>query len=123
MSDAPKSGAEIMDVMETNLQGWCRPSPGSVYPMLKAIVDEGVLIRSDNRYSLTPKGREEIDHPFLWPGRPGSSPRSVEAVLDEISNYVSYLEDLSQASDNRVGPNAERIRELSARLAKIGESK
>ena len=114
-----------MDVMEANLQGWWRPSPGSVYPMLKTMVDEGVLSRSaDNKYSLTQSGREEIEHPFPWFGRaPPTSPRSIEGVLDEISNYVTYLEDLSLSSGNKVGQSADKIRELSVRLSKVAESK
>ena len=114
-----------MDVMEANLQGWWRPSPGSVYPMLKSMVEEGVLSRSDDhKYSLTQMGREEIEHPFPWLGRaPHASPRSVEGVLEEISNYITYLEDLSRSSDNKVGPSADKIRDLSARLAKVAEGK
>jgi DNA-binding PadR family transcriptional regulator len=110
-----------MDMMEGNLQGWWRPSPGSIYPMLKAMVEEGVLNRSsDNRYSLTAKGREEIEHPFPWMGRAVSPPRSVEGALDEISSYVSYLEDLARSQDDKVVQNASKIKELSSRLARIG---
>jgi DNA-binding PadR family transcriptional regulator len=119
--DGPKSGAEIMDVMEGNLQGWWRPSPGSIYPMLKSMVEEGVLTRSsDNKYSLTAKGREETEHPFPWVGRTAASPRSVDGAIEEISSYVSYLEDLAQSKDAKISENASKIKELSGRLARIG---
>jgi len=122
--DAPKSGAEIMDIMESNLQGWWRPSPGSVYPMLGEMVKEGLLNRSeDKKYSLTPKGREEVDHPF---GRHrmdlSSSPRSVEGMVAELSSYVSYLEDVSQARDGRLKESAGQIRELAQRMQKVSEN-
>ncbi len=121
--DSPKSGAEIMEVMEANLQGWWRPSPGSIYPLLKGLVDEGVLSRSeDKKYALTSKGREEVDHPWPWSGREAPAPRTVEGVLEEVSSYVSYLEDLSRSNSKGIAENAGNIRELGSRLAKVGGS-
>ena len=121
--DKPKTGAEIMDMMEGNLQGWWRPSPGSIYPMLKSMVDEGVLHKSDdNRYSLTASGKEEIENPLPWMGRPSTSPRSVEGVLEELSSYVSYLEDLAASKDEKVAEIASKIKELGARLTRVGGS-
>jgi DNA-binding PadR family transcriptional regulator len=120
--DAPKTGAEIMDVMEGNLQGWWRPSPGSIYPLLSSMVEEGVLKRSDDKklYSLTEKGREEVEHPLPWLGSPQSSPRSVEGALREISSYVAYLEDLKQSMGKKLEENADEMSELGSRLSKLG---
>ncbi len=121
--DSPKTGAEIMDVMEANLQGWWRPSPGSIYPMLKGMVAEGVLSRSeDDKYSLTPAGREEVDHPWPWFDRQGPSPRSVGGAIEELSSYTSYLEDIARTKNNEIAANAAQIRELGARLTRLGES-
>ena len=121
--DAPKSGVEIMDIMEGNLQGWWRPSPGSIYPMLKSMVSEGVLSRSaDDKYSLTEEGRAEIERPFLRGDGGTPQPRTVGGAIEVISSYTSYLEDLSRAKDADVLQNTAHIRELSERLAKVGRS-
>ena len=122
--DGPKSGAEVMDIMESNLQGWWRPSPGSIYPMLSKLVEEGLLTQSeDKKYSLTGKGREEIEHPFgLLRTAPTSAPRSVEGVVSELASYVSYLEDVAQAKDERLKPSAGQIKELSERMQKLSEN-
>jgi DNA-binding PadR family transcriptional regulator len=118
--DSPKSGAEIMDVMEANLQGWWRPSPGSIYPLLKNMVTEGVLSRSqDDRYALTQAGREEVEHPWPWFGDRGPAPRSVEGALEVLSSYTSYLEDLARNKSADVSANAGNIRELGNRLTKL----
>jgi DNA-binding PadR family transcriptional regulator len=110
-----------MDMMEGNLQGWWRPSPGSIYPMLQGMVDEGVLSRSqEKKYSLTAKGKEEIEHPFPWLGRQMASPRSVEGIIEEISSNVSYLEDLAQSRDAKLAENSDKVRELGNRLSKLG---
>jgi DNA-binding PadR family transcriptional regulator len=123
VKDSPKSGAEIMDVMEANLQGWWRPSPGSIYPLLKNMVAEGVLARSDeDKYSLTAAGKEEVDHPWPWFEGHGPTPRSVGGAIEVLSSYTSYLEDLARAKDKDVSSNAGHIREIGERLSKLGGS-
>jgi DNA-binding PadR family transcriptional regulator len=117
----PKNGIEIMDTMESMSRGWWRPSPGSVYPMLKSLTEEGLISvrKEDGRYMITVQGKEELD----WPSRMGhGGPRTVEGVLEELSSFVSYMEDLSRTKDSRLSENAEKIRDLSDRLAKLGSS-
>ena len=110
-----------MDVMEANLQGWWRPSPGSIYPLLKNMVIEGVLARSrDDKYSLTDAGREQVDHPRPWIDKHAPTPRSVEGAIEVISSYTSYLEDLSRANDKEIAVNVQNIKELGGRLTKLG---
>jgi DNA-binding PadR family transcriptional regulator len=124
VNDGPKSGAEIMDIMEGRLQGWWRPSPGSIYPLLDKMVEEGTLSRSDEKkYSLTKLGREEFEQPFPWlRGIPTSGSRSIEGVLGELSSYISYLEDVSHSKDGRLSGSQQQIKELSRRLAKLEAS-
>ena len=118
--DGPKSGVEIMDVMEANLQGWWRPSPGSIYPLLKKMKDDGYLKRSDDdKYSLTPMGQEEVDRPWPWFERQSPTPRTVEGAVEVISSYTSYLEDLARSRGEDVSANADNIRELGKRLTKL----
>ena len=48
---APKNGAEIVDEIEQMTQGWWRPSPGSIYPLLADLQQEGLIQkRDDGRY-------------------------------------------------------------------------
>jgi DNA-binding PadR family transcriptional regulator len=58
-------GYELMRRLEEQAGGRWRPSPGSVYPLMQLLEDEG-LVRSteqDGRkvYDLTPGGREQAD--------------------------------------------------------------
>ena len=113
-----------MDIMESNLQGWWRPSPGSIYPLLEHMENDGLLSRStDKKYSLTAKGKEEVDRPFgFMRTAPVSAPRSVEGVVAELSSYISYLEDVARAMDGRLKPSAGLIKELSERMQKLSEN-
>jgi DNA-binding PadR family transcriptional regulator len=63
--DGPAHGYELMRRLEGQAGGRWRPSPGSVYPLLQVLEDEG-LVRgrdSDGRktYELTERGRTQAD--------------------------------------------------------------
>ena len=114
---SPKNGAEIMDAMENMSQGWWRPSPGSVYPLLDTMTKEGsIKKREDGRYELTEQGKEEM----AWPSRMRSNlPRTLEDVLNEMNSFVSYFEDLAKSDPSKLSPHLEKIKELQSRLSKI----
>lgn len=114
---APKNGAEIMDEIESMSQGWWRPSPGSVYPLLDGMVEEGLILkREDGRYELTEKGRQATEFPF---GGPFRRAHSVEEMLNEMSGFVSYIEDLNRSDKNKVAPYMEKMRSLAQRLDQL----
>jgi DNA-binding PadR family transcriptional regulator len=75
LAEEPRNGYQIMQEVEERSDGAWRPSPGSVYPALQQLEDEG-LIRSealDGRkvFALTDAGREHVgkrdpDRPAPW---------------------------------------------------------
>ena len=112
----PKNGAEIMSSMESMSSGWWRPSAGSVYPMLETMTQEGLVKKKeDGRYDLTAQGKEEVS----WPSRMAHEPRSVEDVVTKISSYTSYLEDLSVTDKDKVRAQAQKLKDVSARLSRV----
>ena len=114
---SPRNGAEIMAEIETMTQGWWRPSPGSVYPVLDDLTKEGLINkREDGRYELTGKGKESIEWPF---GMPNRQPQGVEEMLNEITGYVSYFEDLIKSDRARIEPHTDRIKRLADRLSDL----
>jgi len=122
VKDHPQTGVEIMDVMEGNAQGWWRPSPGSIYPLLDSMVTEGLLTKSqEKRYSITSRGMDEIERPFSWMSGFTPSPRSPKEVTELISSYISYLEDVAASDKTKLSESAIQIKELSNRLARLGE--
>ncbi len=69
VEEAPRNGYQIMQELESRSGGVWRPSPGSVYPALQLLADEG-LIRSETRegstdggnvFELTDAGRSHVE--------------------------------------------------------------
>jgi DNA-binding PadR family transcriptional regulator len=67
--EGPAHGYEIMRRLETQAGGRWRPSPGSVYPLLQLLEDEGLVRGADAEgrrvYELTPEGRAQADQSRL----------------------------------------------------------
>ncbi|MCI4371019.1 MAG: PadR family transcriptional regulator [Thermoplasmata archaeon] len=116
LSRAPKNGAEIMDSIEEMSQGWWRPSPGSIYPLLDGLQQEGVIRkRPDGRYEVTEQAKDELEWPFGM-GRPA---RTVEDMVKEMNGYVSYFEDLRRSEAAQVDAHKDAIRKLAERLSAL----
>ena len=125
LESGPKNGVEIMEAMQTMSQGFWKPSPGSVYPMLADMSEEGLIKEvADRRYEITPQGKEEIE----WVSRlrtertKGRQPTTLGDVIAEISNNVSYLEDLSRTKDTNLQVQSKKISELASRLQALGDN-
>ena len=74
LAEEPANGYQLMQAIEERSQGAWRPSPGSVYPTLAQLEDEG-LIRSAEadgarRFEITDSGRAHLetraDEPAPW---------------------------------------------------------
>src|SRR5262249_39103013 len=65
LAEEPRNGYQLMQEIERRSGGVWRPSPGSVYPALAQLEDEG-LVRVDERegrrtYVLTDAGRAYVE--------------------------------------------------------------
>ena len=61
LRNEPKTGMEIARELEERKGN--RPSPGTIYPVLKVMTMKGLLrVDDDKRYSLTDLGRKELDN-------------------------------------------------------------
>ena len=103
---------EVINAVEEMTFGFWRPSPGSIYPLLKRMVAEGLLeaVEVDGRqaYRLTEKGRRELEDSLgydpLW--RPG--PRTLREALGELEANVEYIVDMV-ASGERLGEEERKV--------------
>jgi DNA-binding PadR family transcriptional regulator len=84
LAEEPRNGYQIMQELEERSEGMWRPSPGSVYPALQQLEDEG-LIRSEESdgrrlYHLTDAGRAYVAE------RPDDQPAPWETFADTLSD-------------------------------------
>jgi DNA-binding PadR family transcriptional regulator len=120
LASSPKNGVELMDEIERMTQGWWRPSPGSVYPVLEQLTADGMVKkRDDGRYELTEKASDELEGSF-GPGF-GRRQRSVDEMFDEVSGFVSYMEELARSDPKKVKDRREALRDLAERLSRMSK--
>ena len=87
--------------------------------MLESMVEENLIKKLDgNKYEITAQGREEID----WTSRArGGEAGSLGDIIGQISNNVSYLEDLSKSKSSDLQAQSKKLSELAIRLKALGE--
>ena len=65
LREKPRHGYEIIKSLEDSLHGWYTPSPGTIYPTLQLLEDQGLVrgVETDGRriYHLTPEGEHYLD--------------------------------------------------------------
>ena len=63
LTERPMHGYEMIQELDNRTGGIWRPSPGSVYPTLQLLEDEGLIVSEQSegrkRFTLTDTGREE----------------------------------------------------------------
>src|SRR3984893_15455931 len=99
LAEEPRNGYQIMQEVEERSDGVWRPSPGSVYPALQQLEDEG-LIRSeelDGRklFALTDAGRKLVDE--RGPDRPAPWEEMGGDLSDEVVEIRRLIRDVTYA--------------------------
>jgi DNA-binding PadR family transcriptional regulator len=89
LAEEPRNGYAIMQAIEERSNGVWAPSPGSVYPALAQLEDEG-LIRSEEadgrkRFAITDAGREQLA------ARPADAPAPWDTLAGGVSQDVQEM--------------------------------
>lgn len=89
LSEEPMHGYQIMSELSERTDGVWQPSPGSVYPTLNQLEDEGLVVaeESDGKkvYTLTDQGRTEVESDedqAPWESFSSPFPKSVMSLRD-----------------------------------------
>ena len=102
LAEEPRNGYGLMQEIEQRSEGEWRPSPGSVYPALALLEDEG-LVRADpegngRRFTLTDEGRahvdehrEELGEPWANLGGEGGPNRDLRRALGETAGAAMQV--------------------------------
>jgi DNA-binding PadR family transcriptional regulator len=99
LAEEARNGYQLMQTIEERSGGRWRPSPGSVYPALAQLEDEG-LVRAIERdgvklFEITDAGREHIGH------RKGKAPpweMSEDPAFETLADLRSLVHQLAMAT-------------------------
>jgi DNA-binding PadR family transcriptional regulator len=106
LAEGPLNGYQIMQEIENRSEGLWKPSPGSVYPALAQLVDEGLVhVQEDGdrrTYVLTDAGRAEVE------ARHGESAAPWEEMVGSVD-------------DDAAGALFRELRRVGVAAAQIGQ--
>jgi DNA-binding PadR family transcriptional regulator len=124
LAQEPRNGYQLMQTIEERSEGQWRPSPGSMYPTLSQLEDEG-LIRSTEadggrRFEITDAGRGALDERA---GEPDPWTPDTDADEHAMSEFGPLVIGIAKAvwQVATVGDDAQRARAAQL-LAETGRS-
>src|SRR6516162_980080 len=98
LRDEPAHGYEVMRRLEEMSGGLWRPSPGSVYPQLQMLEDEGLLrsteVNGSRTYTLTDAGQEEatkVALPWQTGGEADDQVRTLRMAVGQLMSAAKQL--------------------------------
>jgi DNA-binding PadR family transcriptional regulator len=105
LRDEPAHGYEVMRRLEEMSGGLWRPSPGSVYPHLQMLEDEGLVRSSDvegsRTYTLTDAGRAEAERvslPWQSAGESEDQIRTLRLGMGQLLSAAKQLASTGQTA-------------------------
>ncbi|WP_063825151.1 PadR family transcriptional regulator [Catelliglobosispora koreensis] len=85
LAERPMHGYEMISELEQRTGGFWRPSPGSIYPTLQLLEDEGLIVSEETggrkRFTLTEPGRTQAESA----GQPWQ--RFDQGQIDELQQF------------------------------------
>ena len=103
LRDEPGNGYEVMRRLEEMSGGLWRPSPGSVYPHLQMLEDEGLVqsseVEGSRLFTLTETGRAEAEKAKLPWQDAGESDDEVRTLRLGVGQLMSAAKQLAGAGE------------------------
>jgi DNA-binding PadR family transcriptional regulator len=103
LREEPAHGYEVMRRLEEMSGGLWRPSPGSVYPHLQMLEDEGLVrsseVEGSRTYALTDAGRAEAEKSELPWNAAGESDDNIRTLRQSLGQLAGAAKQLSGAGD------------------------
>ncbi|HEY2219229.1 MAG TPA: PadR family transcriptional regulator [Gaiellaceae bacterium] len=118
LGEEPRNGYQVMQELEQRSEGAWRPSPGSVYPALQLLADEG-LIRGEageggTVYELTDAGRTHLEEHRERFGEPWQ--QASEGVPDDVRELMHLAMQVGVATRQVTHAGSEEQRKAAAEL-------
>jgi DNA-binding PadR family transcriptional regulator len=116
LAEEPRNGYQIMQEVQERSGGIWSPSPGSVYPALAQLEDEGLIVtqESDGRklFAITDEGRAAVaergaDRPAPWEqtGEAAGGVHELGRLMREVAS--AFMQVMRTGSEGQVAKAAE----------------
>jgi DNA-binding PadR family transcriptional regulator len=118
LAEEPRNGYQLMQAIEDRSDGAWRPSPGSVYPTLQQLEDEGLVAaaqRDGQRvFGLTDAGRERVaerpaDAPAPWDVFAGESDGGERELMKLVRDVATAAAQVVRAGDEKQVDDARQV--------------
>lgn len=105
----PMSGYDIKQAIEGSISNFWSESFGQIYPILKRLAADGLAVRKENRtaggriqneYSITAKGRRELERWLIEPAAP-ELPRNELLLKLFFGQHTAVAESINKITDRR----------------------
>jgi DNA-binding PadR family transcriptional regulator len=128
LAEEPRNGYQLMQEIEQRSDGTWRPSPGSVYPALQQLEDEGLVAAGTGEagrfYEITDAGRQVLadrgDVPAPWDAAKedtGPGPRELMQLVRAVAMAAAQI--LQAGDDAQVAQAREVLRDARRSLYRI----
>jgi DNA-binding PadR family transcriptional regulator len=101
LGEEPRNGYQLMQTIEERSDGRWRPSPGSVYPTLAQLEDEGLIraVESDGTklFEITDTGRERLGESTTDPA-PWAQDERDDPASHSVSEIASLIIQIGKAA-------------------------
>jgi DNA-binding PadR family transcriptional regulator len=128
LAEQPRHGYDIITELVERSEGRWQPSPGSVYPVLKRLAEDGLVTATSEGerrvFELTAAGRRYVDEHRDELGEPwadmGGFPESTLELVDAARQAATALWQVAQTGDPaQMAAAVEVLRETRRRLYRV----
>ena len=126
LAEEPRNGYGLMQEIERRSGGAWRPSPGSVYPALQQLEDEGLVrttAEGPKAYELTDEGRAHVESKDLgapWDAVKGDFGEGARDLMDAARQFgVALFQVLSSGTDAKREEATEILNEARRKLYRL----
>jgi len=120
LKDRPMTGMDVIREIERLSLGYWRPSPGTIYPILKLLEEERLVRRRGaggrKVYELTEEGRRTVRlYSLFLPAK------DVDDIVTQMEAYVNYLQDYVKEVGEVPPELKDRLKKLTGELKELLE--
>ena len=127
LAEEPRNGYQLMQTIEERSDGNWRPSPGSVYPVLSQLQDEGLVQATEREgaklFELTDAGREYVENadtdtpPWETPEEEDHPFKELRHLIPEIARASAHV--MQSGDEGQVAQAIETLKEARRKLYRI----